>query len=88
MTVLIVCLRIAMAMRILLVKMKIIFMVIQIQKFLKKACQNIQHILPKLDEFKHNICNIKDELKPHILGMCEAFLNEQKSKKKSRELIN
>ena len=88
MTVLIVCLRIAMAMRILLVKMKIIFIVIQIQKVLKKACQNIQHILPKLDEFKHNICNIKDELKPHILGMCETYLNEEKCKKNSRELVD
>ena len=83
MTVLIVCLRIAMAMRILLVKMKIIFMVIQIQKVLKKACQNIQYILPKLDEFKN-----KDEFKPHILGMCETFLNEEKCKKNSRELVN
>ena len=26
-------------------------------KDLKKPCQNIQHILPKLDEFKHNIYN-------------------------------
>ena len=26
-------------------------------KGLKKPCQNIQHILPKLDEFKHNIYN-------------------------------
>jgi hypothetical protein len=68
--------------------MKIIFMVIQIQKVLKKACQNIQHILPKLDEFQNNICNIKDELNPHILGMCETFLNEEKCKKNSRELVD
>ena len=78
MTVLIVCLRIAMAMRIPLIKMKIIFMVIQIQKVLKKTCQNIQHILPKLEEFKYNICNIQNEFKPHILGMCETFSNEEK----------
>jgi hypothetical protein len=42
----------------------------------KKTCQNIQHILLKLDEFKNNICNIKDEFKPHILVMCETFSNE------------
>ena len=88
MTVLIVCLRIAMAMRIPLVKMKIIFIVIQIQKVLKKPCQNIQHILPKLDEFKHNICNIKDEFNPHILGMCETYLNEEKCKKNSRDSVD
>ena len=35
-------------------------------KGLKTTCQNIQHILAKLDEFKYNICNIKDEFKPHI----------------------
>ena len=63
-------------------------MVIQIQKVLKKVCQNIQHILPKLDEFKNNICNIKDELNPHILGMCETFLNEEKCKKNSRVLVD
>ena len=27
---------------------------------------------------KSNIGNMKDELKPHILGMCETFLNEDK----------
>jgi len=35
-------------------------------KGLKIKCQNIQHILPKLDEIKYNICNMKDEFKPHI----------------------
>ena len=54
----------------------------------KKTCKNIQHILPKLDEFKNNICNIKDEFKPHILGMCETFSNEEKCKKNSRELVD
>jgi hypothetical protein len=29
---------------------------------------------------------MKDELKPHILGMCETFLNEEKCKMNSREL--
>ena len=29
---------------------------------------------------------MKDEFKPHILGMCETFLNEEKCKKNSREL--
>ena len=41
----------------------------------KITCQNI---LPKLDEIKYNIGNMKDEFKPHILGMCETFLNEEK----------
>jgi hypothetical protein len=40
---------------------------------LKIICQNIQHIQPKLDEIKYNIGNMKDEFKPHILGMCESF---------------
>jgi hypothetical protein len=35
---------------------------------------------------KSNIGNMKDELKPHILGMCETFLNEEKCKMNSREL--
>jgi hypothetical protein len=47
---------------------------------LKITCQNIQHVLPKLDEIKYNIGNMKDEFKPHILGMCETFLNEEKSR--------
>jgi hypothetical protein len=55
-------------------------------KGLKITCQYIQHILPKLGEFKHNICNIKNELKLHVLGMCETMLNEEKCKKNSREL--
>jgi hypothetical protein len=29
---------------------------------------------------------MKDEFKPHILGMCETFLNEEKCKMNSREL--
>jgi hypothetical protein len=29
---------------------------------------------------------MKDEFKPHILGMCETFLNEEKCKKNLREL--
>ena len=32
-------------------------------KGLNITCQNIQ---PKLDEIIYNICNMKDELKPHI----------------------
>ena len=55
-------------------------------KGLKITCQNIQHILPKLDEIKYNIGNMKDEFKPHILGMCETFLSEEKCKMNSREL--
>jgi hypothetical protein len=39
-----------------------------------------------LDEIKYNIGNMKDEFKPHILGMCETFLNEEKCKMNSREL--
>jgi hypothetical protein len=35
---------------------------------------------------KSNIGNMKDEPKPHILGMCETFLNEEKCKMNSREL--
>ena len=57
-------------------------------KGLKITCQNIQHVLPKLDEIKYNIGNMKDEFKPHILGMCETFLNEEKCKKNSRELVD
>jgi hypothetical protein len=55
-------------------------------KGLKITCQNIQHVLPKLDEIKYNIGNMKDKFKPHILGMCETFLNEEKCKMNSREL--
>jgi hypothetical protein len=40
-------------------------------KGLKITCQNIQHVLRKLDEIKYNIGNMRDEFKPHILGMCE-----------------
>jgi hypothetical protein len=29
---------------------------------------------------------MKDEFKPHILGMCETFLNKEKCKMNSREL--
>jgi hypothetical protein len=32
-------------------------------KGLNITCQNIQ---PKLDEIIYNICNMKDEFKPHI----------------------
>jgi hypothetical protein len=87
MTVLIVCLRIAMAMRILLVKMKIIFMVIQIQKILKNHVK-IFNISYQNWMNSSIIFIIKDEFKPHILGMCETFLNEEKCKKNSRKLVN
>lgn len=41
-----------------------------------------------MDEIKYSICNMKDEFKPHILGMCETFFkkNEEKFKKNSRGL--
>jgi hypothetical protein len=87
MTVLIVCLRIAMAMRKLSVKMKIIFMVIQIQKVLKNHVK-IFNISYQNWMNSSIIFIIKDEFKPHILGMCETFLNEEKCKKNSRKLVN
>jgi hypothetical protein len=87
MTVLIVCLRIAMAMRKLSVKMKIICMVIQIQKVLKNHVK-IFNISYQNWMNSSIIFIIKDEFKPHILGMCETFLNEEKCKKNSRKLVN
>ena len=54
----------------------------------KKSMSKYATYLTKLDEFKHNICNIKDEFKPYILGMCETFFNEEKCKKNSRELVD
>jgi hypothetical protein len=38
-------------------------------KGLKKSMSKYATYLTKLDEFKHNICNIKDEFKPYILGI-------------------
>ncbi|CAC5401832.1 unnamed protein product [Mytilus coruscus] len=49
-------------------------------KGLKTTFQNIQHLLPKLDEIKYNFTKMKDWEKPHVLGMCETFLTPEKSK--------
>ena len=49
----------------------------QMTKGLKVSCQNIQHLLPKLDELKSNFSLMKDSEKPNVLGMCETYLNSQ-----------
>jgi hypothetical protein len=67
--------------------MKIIFMVIQIQKVLKNHVK-IFNISYQNWMNSSIIFIIKDEFKPHILGMCETFLNEEKCKKNSRKLVN
>ncbi|CAC5369237.1 unnamed protein product [Mytilus coruscus] len=55
-------------------------------KGLKVTFQNIQHLLPKLDEIKYNFRKMKDWEKPHVLGMCETFLTPEKCHDKSKEL--
>ncbi|CAC5395376.1 unnamed protein product [Mytilus coruscus] len=55
-------------------------------KGLKITFQNIQHLLPKLDEIKYNFTKMKDWEKPHVLGMCETFITPEKCHDKSKEL--
>ena len=55
-------------------------------KGLKVSCQNIQHLLPKLDELKSNFSQMKNSEKPIVLGMCDTYLNSQKCIPNSNEL--
>jgi hypothetical protein len=36
--------------------------------------RNIHHVLPKLDEIKYNMANMKENI---ILGICKTFVNKE-----------
>ena len=55
-------------------------------KGMKITCQNIQHILPKIDEIKYNFTKMCKSQKPDIIGMCETFLNNEHCKQDSNEI--
>lgn len=45
--------------------------------------RNIHHVLPKLDEIKYNMANMKENI---ILGICKTFVNKENCMNNSKEL--